>query len=80
MREKTEKKIEKIFRVFLILLIGVGLGYGWRMQQEKLWLNTEVVEMRQILNENNQALEEHERYLRAYKALIIRIQKERGCK
>lgn len=80
MKEKTEKKIEKIFRIFVILLIGVGLGYSWRMSQERLWLNHEVVEMRQILNENNQSLEEHERYLRAYKALIIRIQKERGCK
>lgn len=80
MKEKTEKKIEKVFRVFVILLIGVGLGYALRMNHEKQWLNAEVVEMRQILNENNQALEEHERYLRAYKALIIKIQRERGCK
>lgn len=80
MKERMEKKIRKMFRVFVILLIGVGLGYSWRMFQEKQWLNQEVVEMRQILNENNQALEEHERYLRAYRALIIKIQKEGRCK
>ena len=41
---------DKIVRIFLILLVGIGLGYGWRMMQEK-GIKTKIEEIRNLQRE-----------------------------
>lgn len=70
-------KIEKAVVWFLSGLIFLGLGYAWRMHQEKQWVNREIAEIREVLRESEIALAEHEKVLRGYKILVTQMEVDR---